>query len=242
MIQLTSMQIYRTSVKLCGNMAELDKKLSIGGASPIQGHLQMNLVKPESHFQVTFSDGMVLGELNMQLETALARISEQRFQIQYEVFANIRAVRETISKVTKEKEAIVRVQINMYGNPSVAGKIGRELSKAKIYLQCPDYIQAGVSYDNPHILKLQSFQATEPTPEQQTNQQSTETESAKDLEQVISDVYSSLTRNNNLEGLEGDERLETQLLPYVIHQECTHDHVFNNPQSSGKSSGFHDTA
>jgi SWI/SNF-related matrix-associated actin-dependent regulator of chromatin subfamily A3 len=211
--QLIYTQIYRTSVKLCGNMAELDKRLSIGGASPIQGHLQMNLVKTESSFQVTFSDGMVFGELNMQLETALAGLSEQRFEIQFEVFANIRAVRETISKVTKEKDAIVRVQINVYGNPSVAEKIGRELSKANIYLQCPDYIPAGVSYDNPHILKLQSFQATEPTPQQQTNQQSTETESAKDLKQVISDVYSSLTRNNNLEGLEGDERLETQLLP-----------------------------
>jgi SWI/SNF-related matrix-associated actin-dependent regulator of chromatin subfamily A3 len=198
-------------------MAELDTKLSMGGASPIQGHLQMNLVNLGSDFQVTFSDGVVLGELNMQLETALARITEQGFQLQYEVFANIKAIRETISKVTKEKNAIVRVQINVYGPPSVAGRVGRELSRGKIYLQYPDHIRPGTSYDNPHVLKLDSFRATEPTSEQHVSYQSIEAESARDLKQVVADVYSSLTRSQNLEGLEGDERLRTPLLLYVSH-------------------------
>jgi SWI/SNF-related matrix-associated actin-dependent regulator of chromatin subfamily A3 len=200
-------------------MAELDKKLSKGGTSPVQGHLQLELVLSGSHFQIFFPDGVVLGEVNTQLDNALLHISEQRYELGYEVFAPIKAMRETISKVIREKEAIVRVQVNVYGPLSAAEDVGREFSKAKLYLQSPDYVRYGTTYDNPHVLKLANSQAKELTAVQYVEEQGTGKAAAGELNQAIKDVYSSLTRSQNLEGLEGDERLLTPLLLYVFSQD-----------------------
>lgn len=121
-------------------MAELDRRLSKGGPSPVQGHLQLELVLSESRFQISFPDRVVLGEVNNQLDNALLHIREQQHELRYEVFAPIKAMRETINKVPREKEAVVWVQVNLYGPLSAAGDVGREFSKAKLYLQSPDYV------------------------------------------------------------------------------------------------------
>jgi SWI/SNF-related matrix-associated actin-dependent regulator of chromatin subfamily A3 len=47
--------------------------------------------------------------------------------------------------------------------------------------------------------------------------QSSEKATDNTLKKAIADVYSSLTRDKNLQGFEGDERLKTPLLPYVIN-------------------------
>jgi SWI/SNF-related matrix-associated actin-dependent regulator of chromatin subfamily A3 len=96
-------------------MAELDKRLSTTVASPIHGHALMQLTKPDNQYLITFDDGAVLGEANASLEQALNNISEQQYVLDFEVFAPVRAIRETISRATKEKDAIVRVQITIYG-------------------------------------------------------------------------------------------------------------------------------
>jgi SWI/SNF-related matrix-associated actin-dependent regulator of chromatin subfamily A3 len=125
----------------------------------------------------------------------------------------VKAIRETISRATKEKEAIVRVQISVYGPRVTARAIGKQLSEQKIYLQRPDYVRGGADYDNPHVLKLadHQFPATEPFIDAEKNL--VEQEGNIDtLKKTVTEVYSSLTRNHNLVGLEGDERLQTQLL------------------------------
>lgn len=135
-------------------MAELDKKLGSSATSPIQGHTLLNVTKPETQYLITFGDGAVLGEVNASLEQALSNIAEQQFPLDFEVFAPVRGIRETISRATKEKDAIVRVQISIYGPRAIAQGIGRELSQQKIYLQRPDHVREGADYDNPHLLKL----------------------------------------------------------------------------------------
>jgi SWI/SNF-related matrix-associated actin-dependent regulator of chromatin subfamily A3 len=194
-------------------MAELDKRLSTIAASPIHGHTLMQLTKPENLYLITFDDGAVLGEVNASLEQALNNISEQQYLMEFEVFAPIRAIRETISRATKEKDAIVRVQITFYGPQKSAQTIGRELSEMKIYLQRPDYIRQGADYDNPHVLKLADQQHTFPDVIVHKEDQSSEKAADNTLRKAIADVYSSLTRDKNLQGFEGDERLKTPLLP-----------------------------
>jgi SWI/SNF-related matrix-associated actin-dependent regulator of chromatin subfamily A3 len=207
-----SMQIIRTAVKLCGNMAELDKRLSVVPASPIQGHTLMQVVKPDAQFLIAFDDGAILGEVNASLEQVLNDIVEQQYLLHFEVFAPVRAIRETISRATKEKDAVVRVQINIYGPRKIAHEIGRELSKAKLYLQRPDYVREGIDYDNPHMLKLEGDQ--DQLPVTSINEQEIVAEKTTDdiMKETIADVFSSLTRDKNLQGLEGDERLKTRLL------------------------------
>lgn len=194
-------------------MAELDKRLSASTTSPIHGHTLMYVTKPENQYIITFDDGAVLGEVNASLEQALKGIAEQQFSLDFEVFAPVRAIRETISRATKEKDAIVRVQINMYGPRSSANGVGRELSQMKIYLQSPDYVRDGTEYDNPHVLKLANHRCSLPEAVIHAEDKPFTTTVDDTLKKTIADVYSSLTRDKNLQGLEGDERLKTRLLP-----------------------------
>lgn len=193
-------------------MEELDNKLLAGSASPIPGHLQLDLNRSETQFNVTFPDGHVLGEVNVQLEKALSSIVEQRLQLDFEVFVPTRAARETISRATKEQQAVVRVQINAYGPRASAESVGRELSQNKIYLQRPDYVRGGAVYENPHVLKFADDHHAAPMTALEADEPSGEKAAAEEFQKTITDVYSSLTRGKNLKGLEGDKRLRTRLL------------------------------
>jgi SWI/SNF-related matrix-associated actin-dependent regulator of chromatin subfamily A3 len=193
----------------------LDAKLVSDNSSPVLGHCQMTITKCEEQFVAAFSDGTIFGEANAQLERAFGGIAEQRYQIDLEVFAPIQPVRETISRATKEKEAVVRVNINVYGPRSSVQGVGQELSSHKIYLQKPDHMKAGFTYDNPHVLKLSNFQlpVTGQILEVREEKESeSESQKAEAFKKTISTIYSSLTRGHTLTGLEGDERLKTKLL------------------------------
>jgi SWI/SNF-related matrix-associated actin-dependent regulator of chromatin subfamily A3 len=193
-------------------MLELDNKLSTGAASPISGHLQLDLNKSETQFLVEFPDGYVLGEINVQLEKALTNIVEQRHQLEFEVFAPTRATRETISRATKGQEAVIRVQLNVYGPRASAESVGRELSQHKAYLQRPDYVRNGAVYENPHVLEFANHQHTAPISPIKVDERIGGKAAVEAFQQTITDVYSSLTRDRNLKGLEGDKRLLTSLL------------------------------
>ncbi|PVI07636.1 hypothetical protein DM02DRAFT_637872 [Periconia macrospinosa] len=177
----------------------------------------MSLVKTDDQIVAKFPDGTILGQVNAQLERALESVYEQQYHVNFEVFAPIQPIRETISKINKEKDAIVRVHINVYGPQSMAYGVGQELSSNKIYFQRPNYVAPGFLYDNPHILKFADFQTPikeslsemeEDTPVQD------EIQKAETFKRTVSKIYSSLTRGQSLEGLEGDDGLRTKLLPH----------------------------
>lgn len=195
-------------------MADLDSKLSTGGGHPYEGQYEMSVTKSDDQFLVMFPDETVLGELNSQMEKALESLVGQ--QVSYQVLAPIRAIRETISRATKEKDAIVRVNINLYGSQSISDQIGRELSAHKVYLQRPDFLRHGFLYDNPHVLKLPNFQLpSNPIVGRiEMDERNSETQKAEDFKKTISDVYSNLKRSHRLVGLEGDDRLRTPLLQH----------------------------
>lgn len=203
-------------MKLLGNMLDLDNKLKTVAGSPVPGHTQMNLIRPETQYHVTFPDGSALGEMNTQLERALNSILEQQHALEFEVFVPIAAIRETIDKATKEKDAIGRVQINIYGLPATSVSVGQELSERKIYLQRPEYVRHGILYDNPHVLKLDNFQSPESISASTALEPNLEKQTTQNIKETISSVYSALTRNEHLSALEGDRRLQTSLLGYVI--------------------------
>ncbi|KAF2680196.1 hypothetical protein K458DRAFT_373918 [Lentithecium fluviatile CBS 122367] len=209
--------IFRASVRLHGDMSELHSKLNHGGGYPVPGHYQLSITKCDQQFTVTFPDGSGLGQVNAQLEKALTGIAEQQHCVELEVFAPIRPIQETIGRANKKGEAIVRVNINVYGTRTAAYSIGQEFSSHKIYLQRPDYIRPNIAYENPHMLKLANFQPStinnviEAHDEKLPNNDPRKDEA---FAKTISTIYASLTRNQTLVGLEGDDRLKTKLLPH----------------------------
>ncbi|KAF2114941.1 SNF2 family N-terminal domain-containing protein [Lophiotrema nucula] len=205
--------IYRAMVKLRGDMAELDSRLRSSSGYPIEGYCQMEIRRVEQSLLVAFSDGMVLGEVNAQLETALENMRD--IPIDFEVLAPIKPIRETINRAIKEKDAIVRVNINIYGPRASTTQVGREFSLNKVYLQKPDYIRKGLAYDNPHMLKLSNFQSSAPQIIVPVGvEKKAELDKAEAIKKTISAVYSSLTRGHKLVGLEADDRIKTPLLQH----------------------------
>ncbi|KAF3053370.1 hypothetical protein E8E11_011721 [Didymella keratinophila] len=205
--------VFRVSVKLLGDMLDLDNKLGMAAGSPVTGHCQMQIISSETRYHVAFADGTVLGEVNVQLEEAFNSILEQQYSLEFEVFAPTRAIRETISRATKEKDAISRVQINIYGSPTASKAVGRELSQRKIYLQRPEHVGHGVTYDNPHVLKLGNYKPNESVQSSDVVvEPAIERTTSQVVKETVTNIYSALTRGQHLVALEGDRRLRTSLL------------------------------
>jgi SWI/SNF-related matrix-associated actin-dependent regulator of chromatin subfamily A3 len=192
-------------------MLDLESKLR----DIVEASHRMSILKSDEQFLVVFFDGTEMGQLNVQLEKAFDSIFQQQPQIDFEVLAPIKQIRETIGKTTKEKDAIVRVSINIYGSRDCAQQVGQLLSKHKIYLQRPDEIRNGLIYENPHELKLKLPNVQLIYNDCVTNSSEevqTVSDKAEAFKKTISNVYSSLTRGQKLIGLEGDGRLKTPLL------------------------------
>lgn len=193
-------------------MAELDKKLSTSHASPVQGHVLLNLQKLDDHYFVTFSDQFPMGEANASLEKALTKIFAQNHHLNFEVLVPVRAVRETIARAQQNKDAIVRVQINIYGQQHMASSVGAELSSHKIYLQRPYYVDPSSVYNNPQELKFENSDLLVFENTGTVEESATANIAEASLKDTISDVYSALTRDRTLKTLETDDRLRTPLL------------------------------
>lgn len=180
--------------------------------SPIMGHVQVKMINTEAGYSIMFEDHTMIGTVNAQLEKALKKIEKQEYSLAFDVFAPIALLKEIIGTANKENNALVRVQITVYGPPSAAQGVGKEFSSHKLYLQRAEYIKEGTVYDNPHVLKLAGFQY--PTTHIPTFIEEVQAEkaTAEVLKSTITDLYSSLTRSHDLGGLEGDERLITPLL------------------------------
>lgn len=231
------MQISRASLKLLGNMLDLDNKLSTQVAGPIAGHVQLQLTRIDTHYHVTFSDGLLLGEMNLQFEEAVNNILEQQYLLEFEVLAPINAIRETINKVTKEKDAIARVHINVYGTTTASSAVGRELLQRKMYLQRPDHIRNDIPYENPHVLKLRDTGLCQVVQPLDVDELVVEKAMGQIVKETVTEVFSALTRAGDLVALEGDRRLHTLLLPYVIKTFLSQSHLrhcsLNNPVTKG---------
>ena len=172
----------------------------------------MKLLKSEERHIVTFSDGFVLGEVSAQLDQALTTIAEQQYHLEFEVFAAIKAIRDTLQRVSKGKDAVIRVQINIYGPRAIADAIGKELSQKKLYLQTPVYCRPDAKYHNPQFLNIVVPQASHPE-EKLKSEECAAPYVVISLKETVNEVFSELTRNLGLREFDGDQRLRTPLLP-----------------------------
>ena len=197
-------------MKLVGDMSGIDRSLHANS-----GTQTFHIGKPSPQLTLTFPNGKELGLLNSHITEALATLIE-RPSIQLEAMANVLSLRETIGKVTKAKDAIVRVNIHVYGSREARAEVGRHLSDKKVYLQRPDGQRPGSIYDNPHVIKFPDLQildiGCEPG-EFRNGVSHSNKDSREDFQKTIQDVYASLHRGSHLRRLKGDSRLKTTLLP-----------------------------
>jgi SWI/SNF-related matrix-associated actin-dependent regulator of chromatin subfamily A3 len=196
-------------------MLSLVNKMRDEKESPYKGHCAMKLAQREDHITVIFNDGTVFGEPNSHLSDTLSPFLQQN-SVSFEVIANISNTIETIGKAEKANDAVVRVDINIYGPRSFGKELGEELSKRKVYLQRPNFLKRDSVYDNPHFLKLPTIQTQDTSCSIMFpvgSEKVSELDKEEQFKRTIGKVYASLTRGRRLHGLEGDDRLRTQLLP-----------------------------
>ena len=60
---------------------------------------------------------------------------------------------ENIQSLTS-RGLVTTVGLNVYGIPEVSDDVAKELSRNELFLQDPDYVSEGTTYENPQCLKL----------------------------------------------------------------------------------------
>jgi SWI/SNF-related matrix-associated actin-dependent regulator of chromatin subfamily A3 len=202
-------------VKLIGEMLSIDAKLKSGGRQRNESQQLLNLKKDERGLSLTFPDGTEFGVLNNLASKALEDIITWP-SIETDAFVDIRPLRETLGRATKPADAKTRVNITLYGSLDAKEKLGKKLSKEKMYLQRPDSRRHGTIYDNPHIISFPEFYITGSDLQEEEEQNGVpSSNNVLHFVKTISQVYASLTRGTNLQRIEGDGRLKTKLLLYV---------------------------
>jgi SWI/SNF-related matrix-associated actin-dependent regulator of chromatin subfamily A3 len=206
-------QIYRAAVRVGGNMLEIDTKLKENLELRSEDSCTFSIRESSSEIELYFPNGTNFGVLNTHASNALESLVQQS-SLQFEAIASIQSIRETIGRVTKATDAVVRVNINIYGPRESCQEVGRHLSSQKLYLQRPDKLRTGLTYENPHFLSFADMQIS--SYENQFDvggNRAPKLDDGQKFRETISNVYSSLTRGAKLSKIEGDRRLKRTLLP-----------------------------
>lgn len=205
--------MYRATVKLVGDMSQIEFKLSSGNSLQVDGHLVFGVENSLRQAVLTFPDGTAFALLNAHAAKVLNSIIELP-SVELEALANLNTLRETIYRAAKASDATLRVNINVYGSREARKEVGCHLSAGKIYLQQPDQQRPGSIYDNPHVLALPGIlvQSTD-FKLREKGERMLRGDEAHLFQEAVSEVYASLKRRSHLKRLEGDGRLRTSLLP-----------------------------
>jgi SWI/SNF-related matrix-associated actin-dependent regulator of chromatin subfamily A3 len=206
--------IYRAAVKLIGEATDIEGTLKDLECGHDSAHFICDITKNADELLLIFPNGIEFALLCKQTTKALETIIDLP-SVQVEAIADLVNLRDTVFAAKNAKDTIFRVNINIYGLRQIQAEIGKHLSKSKAFLQHPDHVRPGTAYENPHFIALPGI--TLPTTQIQT-QDAHETAPKGDHEdnfqKAVADVFSSLKRSSHLQGLEGDRRLKTTLLPH----------------------------
>lgn len=194
-------------------MLQIDTKLKEELGIRAEDSCTFSLQKPLSEVVLCFLDGTEFGVLNMHASKALENLVDHS-SLQFDAIGTIQTIRETIGRVTKATDAVVRVNINVYGPKESCREIGRHLSSQKLYLQRPDKLRTGSTYENPHVLSFSDMQISDYENQLDVgSNRAPKLHEPEKFKETISQVYSSLTRGSKLSKIEGDRRLKRTLLP-----------------------------
>lgn len=203
-------QIYRAPVKLMANMIEIDKRLTINSHLGLQESQDFKIVQASEAIQVVFSDGAEFGILDKWKSDALKTIMNHS-DLRIEGRADPSAIRTVAHEAQKASDAVVRIDIEIYGPVSLSEEVGGSLSGHKVWLQRPT--DSRFPYRNPQAIQFAGINAEHiEVPAGRTEMSVHEKQSTEEFQKTIAEVYNTLKRDKNLNRLRGDIRLKTHLL------------------------------
>jgi SWI/SNF-related matrix-associated actin-dependent regulator of chromatin subfamily A3 len=196
-------------------MLDVDTRLKPAHGS--NDYYEFNIGSSPGHV-LKFQDNVDFGRVNAHTSKVLENLFSKP-SIQIEVFGSRSAIREAIGRATKATDAIARVNINVYGPgeaTEVREEVAHHLSGRKIYLQRPDNPRPGTVYDNPHVLKFPDMDISSFVYKELAPRRTKVSGDPEKLQKIVDNVYASLTRGSKLNRMEGDHRVETELLAFVL--------------------------
>lgn len=125
-----------------------------------------------------------------------------------------------------ENDTCILIDVVVYGRQEHCEEVGCILDTKKVYLQEPDYRDAGLGYKNPHFMDLSavhpganmdldplssSLLQTDVGVQLQLSDEQVMTQAL--LKQKVAAAFKTMTRAQNLRRIEADIRVRTDLLP-----------------------------
>ncbi|CAM1506220.1 Fc.00g058610.m01.CDS01 [Cosmosporella sp. VM-42] len=207
--------INHVDVKLMGDMTNLVDQLTSSMGSPSSNIQILSLRYQADHILLHLPNGTEFGCLRQPITRALKPLLERK-DLDFEAIALLDLLRKRINRADKAGDAIVPVDINVYGPRDKLDDIGKKFSSQKIWLQRPRYHKKNILYENPHVIRFPDLEDTMQLEELQ-NESLTATRRTEDqVLQMVSEIHASTHRAQDLERVSGDRRLLTRLLE---HQE-----------------------
>ncbi|KAL0931446.1 DNA repair and recombination protein rad5c [Colletotrichum truncatum] len=212
--------LYNVDVKLIGDMNDIDTTLNEAhhaAATPGKTkHQRFTLSERQEHVLLSFRDNTDFGYLRSGPGKTLSPLLAKRF-VDFEPIAPIQELREVIGCAKKSVEAMVKVDINIYGPRSAAQLVGDTLSNGKLWLQTPTHPRKDVEYENPHLLPLDGVEELTVQEVRQVNAGGPARRQPREenLRKMMMEVYDSLKKTRHLDKVEGGKGLKNDLL---IHQ------------------------
>jgi len=204
--------IHSREARLIGNMPLLRSRLTT--MTSINEYIALQLAPGPDFFALTIDENVDVAQLNDSLTEPLRRISNIP-SVRLEAFANVETCMHRIDHAKRQHESVIKVDINVYGNADVRGRVGQSLSSDKVYLQHTRYRKEDFEYDNPHMLVYNDIDLEGDFVPEAESDILHSTEPAK-MQRAIMDICQSETRERGLKGLKNDIHVRTPLLP---HQE-----------------------
>ncbi|KAJ5014593.1 DNA repair protein RAD5B [Colletotrichum sp. SAR 10_99] len=217
--------LYNVDVKLIGDMAITDSKLlAAHQAAMTSGKTQYQrfaLSESQDHVLLAFRDkentdfGYLRTAPGKTLQPLLARTD-----VEFEPIAPTVALRETIGRAKKPVEAMVKVDINVYGPRGAAQEVGDKLSEGKLWLQKPAHPRKDVDCDNPHVLRLDGVDVMAEDLVRPVNSGGPAKRQPREdtLRKMMMEVYQSLDKNRGLKDLDKVEGGKGLISKLLIHQ------------------------
>ncbi|EAQ87599.1 hypothetical protein CHGG_04218 [Chaetomium globosum CBS 148.51] len=201
--------LHDVDVKLVGEMRTTDANLGESEA----GYRRFELCEQQDHIILCFhNDGKEFGYLRSGVGKTLAPLLAKPY-VEFEPITLTSNL-----KLAKPAEAIVKVDINVYGPRRAADEVGNALSRGKLWLQKSGHARREVAYDNPHFLPLKvhgiQMQAVQPVSQIVKDGLVKKKHREERMRKMVEEVYKSLDNTRHLDVVEGGNRITRKLLKY----------------------------
>jgi hypothetical protein len=209
--------VHQVKVRLVGDMSELSRKLESLVGEPGMKTCMVQLGPLESFDRsdpldrvcLVFPDNAVLGQAEDKRRRSIPRLLSMS-SLNLEAMFSPASLLARLRTITSKKDAIIFVDINIYGPASQAAQVGDHLAKYGVWLQKPDHLKRSVRYENPHKIQFPELLQEEvviqnvPAPTELADGRILQLEQA---------VLAESQRTSHQKGTAGDIRLKTKLLP-----------------------------